>query len=200
MANRCFPYHAIASLTHRHTDIQRDTHVCRSPLRERVFLPDYTPVFYGVLGFAPGHFPCKNAAGTGVGVPTPSRFIASVFVGARLAMSLAPPALRLAFSKSFPCFRNSLVTSEEGVVAYKHNDYEAYGHGAGSQNISLKALRRGSDYARSLSTIRSAEFWRPGILPNKCLAQTESSCSYPQRSSAIEPDPFLCSPSRTRRK
>ena len=60
MANRCFPYHAIASLTHRHTDIQRDTHVCRSPLRERVFLPDYTPVFYGVLGFAPGHSLAKT--------------------------------------------------------------------------------------------------------------------------------------------
>ena len=26
---------------------------------------------------------------------------------------------------------------------------------------------------RSLTTIRSAEFWRPGILPNKCLAHIE---------------------------
>ena len=43
-------------------------------------------------------------------LPSPSQIIASVFVGARLAMSLAPPALRLAFSKSFPCFRISLVT------------------------------------------------------------------------------------------
>ena len=34
--------------------------MCRSPLRERVLLPDYTPVFYGVLGFAFGHFRCKN--------------------------------------------------------------------------------------------------------------------------------------------
>ena len=131
--------------------------MCRSPLQERVLLPDYTPVVLRGSWLCPWPFPLqKRQQVQELASQLPSRIIASVFVGARLAMSLAPPALRLAFSKSFPCFRNPLVTgvththtpSEEGVVAYKHNDYEAYGHGAGSQNISLKALRRGSHYAQ----------------------------------------------------
>ena len=104
--------------------------MCRSPLQERVLLPDYTPVVLRGSWLCPWPFPLqKRQQVQELASQLPSRIIASVFVGARLAMSLASPALRLAFSKSLPCFRNSLVTHTHtrlhhsfGRCLHKRND------------------------------------------------------------------------------
>ena len=143
-----------------HTNTSTRPYMCRSPLRERVLLPDYTPVFYGVLGFAPGHFRCKNDSRYRSWRPNSHRHHRSLQVSS-LAQDLQCPLRPLLYdwhspnpspAFEFPWLQelhtHTHTPSEEGVVAYKHNDYEAYGHGAGSQNISLKALRRGSHYAQ----------------------------------------------------